>query len=204
MTDEHASTPPNERGSSIRRAVVTFLVVAAVIAIVVAAALELQGRGTDGITGVGIASSRATAEAESSPAPAFTMQTLDDRTVSLDDFRGDVVVINFWATWCTPCREEAPTFAKLWREYRSRGVRFLGINELDDQAAARVFVSDFELGYPSVFDPAGGLADDFRLYGMPTTVMVDPDATIRYRFVGYVAEPDLRTAIDSLLGEQEN
>lgn len=75
------------------------------------------------------------------------------------------------------------------------------MNERDDRAAAQSFMRRFGLNYPSGFDPSGSLADDFRLYAMPTTFIIDPTGIIRYRFVGYLTETDLRTAIDALLAE---
>jgi DsbE subfamily thiol:disulfide oxidoreductase len=181
--------------------VVVFLSVLAVLAIIVVGLLELQNRGTEGISGLSVADRQAAAQVEDSPAPSFSMETLDGSTVSLDEMRGDIVVINFWATWCLPCRQEAPAFRRLSEEYESKGVRFLGINERDDRASAQTFVREFRLDYPSVFDPSGSLAFDFELYAMPTTFVVDPDGVIRYRFVGYLTETDLRGAIEDLLQE---
>jgi DsbE subfamily thiol:disulfide oxidoreductase len=208
MSEQPAPTPepttpalPTKRRLSRRAAVVAFISVIGGLAIIVVGLMELQNRGTEGISGVSVADRQAAAQTENSPAPSFSMETLDGGTVSLDEMRGEIVVINFWATWCGPCRQEAPAFRRLSREYGSQGVRFLGINERDDRASAQAFVREFKLDYPSVFDPAGRLAYDFALYAMPTTFVVDPDGIIRYRFVGYLTEADLRGAIEDLLEE---
>lgn len=187
----------------VRRFLMAQLVLLAVMAVIALAFIELRSRGTEGISSFGIADHAALAEVENQPAPDFSMQTLDDGTASLEALRGSLVVLNFWATWCTPCREEAPAFSRLSREYQNHGVRFLGINERDDRAAAQSFVREFKLGYPSAFDPAGSLADDFQLFAMPTTFLIDPSGTIRYRFVGYLDESTLRSAIDDLLGKEK-
>ena len=185
-----------------RRFLIAQLWLLAVVGVVALAVVEFQSRGTAGINGLSVADRLATAETRDEPAPSFSIESLDGGTVSLDALRGDVVVLNFWATWCTPCREEAPAFHRLSREYEERGVRFLGMNERDDRASAQAFVREFMLGYPSGFDPAGSLADDFALYAMPTTFLIDADGIIRYRFVGYLNEDTLRSAIEHLLEGQ--
>jgi peroxiredoxin len=83
--------------------------------------------------------------------------------------------------------------------YRAQGVRFLGVDERDDQAAARAFVEEFGWRYPSASDPAGSLADDYRLIGLPTTSIIDPSGTIRYRFQGYLDRDVLRSTLDDVL-----
>jgi DsbE subfamily thiol:disulfide oxidoreductase len=184
-----------------RRSILTSLVLLAAVALIGLAIAELQSRGTEGITGLTVADRQAAAQVENTPAPSFSIESLDGGTVSLDSLSGHIGVINFWATWCGPCREEAPAFRRLSRQYEDRGVRFLGMNERDDRAAAQEFMRSFGLDYPSGFDPSGTLADDFRLYAMPTTFVIDPAGIIRYRFVGYLTETDLREAIDTLLEE---
>jgi cytochrome c biogenesis protein CcmG/thiol:disulfide interchange protein DsbE len=184
-----------------KRRFVAFLVLMAGMALIVLAVLELRTRGTQGIAGLTVADRRAAAEVQSTQAPSFSIESLDGGTVSLEALRGDIVVMNFWATWCGPCRQEAPGFRRLSREYEDRGVRFLGMNYRDDRYAAQAFFREFKLDYPSGFDPFGRLANDFGLYAMPTTFLIDPDGLIRYRFVGYADEAELRAAIDDLLGD---
>ena len=185
----------------IRRLVIAQVLLLAGIIVIVLAVAELHTNGTQGFGGLTVADRLAAAEKQDEPAPSFSIESLDVGTVSLQALRGHVVVLNFWATWCGPCRLEAPAFDRLSHAYGDQGVRFLGMNELDDRAAAQTFVRQFELDYPSGFDPAGRLADDFRLYALPTTFLIDPEGIVRYRFVGYLDEPTLRSAIDDLLQE---
>lgn len=183
----------------VRRILFAQLWLFAIITVFALAFVELNDRGTTGINGLTVVDHLAAAESQNKPAPSFSIESLTGDTVRLEDYRGDIVVLNFWATWCTPCREEAPAFHRLSREYDGRGVQFLGINYRDNRAAAQSFVEEFGLRYPHGFDPAGSLADDFSLFAMPTTFLIDASGIIRYRFVGYLNEDTLRSAIEDLV-----
>jgi len=174
------------------------LAAAAVVATL--AVMELRTRGTSSIGGFTVANYRARAEIENTPAPDFELASLDGGTpIALSSFRGHVVVLNFWASWCAPCRLEAPGLRRVSEGYRDRGVRFLGVDYRDDDAAGRAFVGEFRLRYPSVTDPSGSLAYDYELIGFPTTFIIDPAGTIRYRFVGYLEEEVLEDALNDVL-----
>jgi DsbE subfamily thiol:disulfide oxidoreductase len=174
------------------------LTVAAVVATL--AVTELHTRGTSSVGGFTVANYRARAEVENTPAPDFELPSLDDGTaLALSSFRGQVVVLNFWASWCAPCRLEAPGLRRVSARYRERGVRFLGVDYRDNDAGGRAFVDEFRLRYPSVADPSGSLADDYALIGFPTTFIIDPAGTIRYRFVGYLDEDVLEKALNDVL-----
>jgi cytochrome c biogenesis protein CcmG/thiol:disulfide interchange protein DsbE len=183
------------------KAVAVWLGVLAVVAVVAALAIaELRSRGTASVGGFTVANYKATAEVENTPAPDFELPSLEDGTpIALSSFRGHVVVLNFWASWCAPCRVEAPGLRRVSEQYRDRGVRFLGVDYRDDDAAARAFIGEFRLRYPSVTDPSGSLADNYRLIGFPTTFIIDPAGTIRYRFVGYLDEQVLQEALNDVL-----
>jgi cytochrome c biogenesis protein CcmG/thiol:disulfide interchange protein DsbE len=173
----------------------------AIAAVVVALAVtELRTRGTSSVGGFTVANYRARAEVENTAAPDFELASLDDGTpIALSSFRGVVVVLNFWASWCAPCRLEAPGLRRVSERYRDRGVRFLGVDYRDDDAAGRAFVDEFRLRHPSVTDPSGSLAYDYELIGFPTTFIIDPAGTIRYRFVGYLDEDVLEEALNDVL-----
>jgi DsbE subfamily thiol:disulfide oxidoreductase len=174
------------------------LAVAAVVATLAVA--ELRSRGTSSVGGFTVANYKARAEVESTPAPDFELPSLDGGTpLALSSFRGQVVVLNVWASWCAPCRLEAPGLRRVSELYRDRGVRFLGVDYRDDDAAGRAFMDEFRLSYPSVTDPSGSLAYDYELIGFPTTFIIDRDGTIRYRFVGYLEEAVLEEALNNVL-----
>lgn len=183
------------------RVVGVLLGVGAAAAVVAGLALiQLRSQGTSAVGGFTVADYQARAEAQNTPAPDFELPSLEDgKPIRLSSFRGHVVVLNFWASWCAPCRLEAPGLRRVSERYADEGVRFLGVDYRDDEAAARAFVDEFRLTYPSVSDPSGSLAYDFELIGFPTTFIIDPAGTIRYRFVGYLDEAVLENAVNDVL-----
>lgn len=178
------------------------LVIGGMVILVLTGASQLIAGRSGGGRSIDVADHRATAVEESRPAPDFTLPDLvSDRPISLRDFRGRIVVLNVWASWCLPCREEAPGLQATWEAYRSRGIQFLGSNYVDDRYAARAFTDEFGITYPSVFDPAGRLAADYGSFGLPSTFVIDGSQRIRVRFTGYVTSEQLRRILDQLLAE---
>jgi peroxiredoxin len=107
-------------------------------------------------------------------APSFALPRLDGSgSLTDEDFRGDPVVVNFWASWCIPCREEARTLQRAWEEFEGEGVRFLGVNVQDTSENARLFVEDFGITFPVVRDADQELARDLGIYGLPQTFFID-------------------------------
>jgi cytochrome c biogenesis protein CcmG, thiol:disulfide interchange protein DsbE len=113
-------------------------------------------------------------------APGFELPTLSGDTLSSDDLKGHPVVVNFWASWCLPCREEAPLLERTWRQYRDEGVIFLGVNIKDAESDAKAFVEEFDITYPIVRDLDQELTRAFGVRGLPETFFVDHE----WRFVG--------------------
>ena len=171
------------------------------LAVAVLAAQELARREGRTAAGIAVAGGAAVAVPEDRVAPDFELPSLQTGDpVALRDYRGRVVVLNFWASWCAPCRREAPALQRTSDAYADLGVRFIGVDHVDDRAAALRFVAEFDITYPSVFDPGGELAVDYGLIGLPTTFVVGRDGRIALRFVGYVDEPSLSRALDEVLG----
>ena len=133
------------------------------------------------------------------PLPALAGPTVQGGEVRPSDYAGQVVVVNFWATWCGPCRAEQPALQDVWTAYRDRGVDFVGVNYRDDESAAGAWIDEFGVTYPSVRDEAGGWADDFALTGAPTTYVADAAGRIRYVFTGALDADQLSGLLDGLL-----
>jgi len=117
-------------------------------------------------------------------APSFELELLDGSGVLTDEkLKGKPVVINFWASWCIPCREEAPLLEKTWRAYKNDGVIFLGVNIKDAESDAKRFVDEFGITYPTVRDLDQSLTKDFGVKGLPETFFVDH----RWTFIGAIS-----------------
>ncbi|MGH2710474.1 MAG: TlpA family protein disulfide reductase [Actinomycetota bacterium] len=129
--------------------------------------------------------------------PAIEGEWLNGGPLMPDDYRGKVVVVNFWADWCGPCRNEQPGLQRLSEEYEGR-VQFIGVNFKDDQAKAREFIREFGVTYPSVVDD-GPLANRFQMQYPPTTFVVDRTGIMRYQLLGEQDEGELRAYIEELL-----
>jgi cytochrome c biogenesis protein CcmG/thiol:disulfide interchange protein DsbE len=135
-------------------------------------------------------------------APQFELPRLDDTesTLALADYRGKAVVINFWASWCGPCRDEAPLLQAAWEKHRGRGLVVLGVDTRDFLSDARGFVRDFRLTYPNVYDGAGKLVETWGLTGFPETFFVDRRGRIVEHVVGPIEDADqLEDAIETAL-----
>jgi cytochrome c biogenesis protein CcmG, thiol:disulfide interchange protein DsbE len=117
-------------------------------------------------------------------APDFTLTLFDGQTVRLADFRGKVVFLNFWASWCPPCRAEARLLEQAWQRYKDQGVVFLGVDIQDTEEAARGFIREFEISYMNGRDPKNRIAIDYGVYGIPETFFIDKEGRITYKHIG--------------------
>jgi peroxiredoxin len=138
-------------------------------------------------------------------AGGFTGELLDGGTTTLAQRKGKVVVINFWATWCGPCKTETPQFDSVYRSIRSRGVDFLGIDTKDVKSNAKSFVKTYDITYPMIFDEQGETAlrlGELPAAALPFTVLVDKQGKVAAVYIVRLSPKDLTGALDKLLAER--
>jgi peroxiredoxin len=138
-------------------------------------------------------------------APEFTASTLTGSRLSLSSYRGRVVVLNFWGSWCVPCREEAPALAVAAEQYRSAGVAFLGVDVRDTTASAEAFVRSYGITYPSVSDSSSQITLDFTavvpIAGTPTTLVIDRTGRIAGAVFGAATYAELTAILNQVDGK---
>ena len=128
---------------------------------------------------------------EGNRARSFSLATLDGTQVSLKDYRGQVVLINFWATWCPPCRAEIPSLEMAYRARQDDGLVVLGISVEESRETVQPFVGDFGMTYPVLLDEAGRVYQMYRVLGLPMSIVLDRDGVIQARHVGYLSAEQL-------------
>ena len=119
-------------------------------------------------------------------APAFTLQSVDGKAVSLAQFKGDVVMINFWASWCGPCRQEMPLLDSIYKQYKDMGFVLLGVNVEPDPHSANAWLRKTPVSYPVLYDPKSEVSQLYQVQAMPTTVIVDRHGVVRFVHNGYL------------------
>lgn len=153
-----------------------------------------------GLLGWGLVQAQAGPRDEG-PAPDFTLVTFSGEQVTLSDLRGRVAVINFWASWCPPCREEAAYLESTWRAFRDRGVVFIGVDYADTEREALAYIDEFDITYPNGPDIGTRISQAYRIQGVPETFFVAKDGTLRGVKIGPLAPPELEERLESLLAE---
>ncbi len=149
---------------------------------------------------------RGEVQPSSGPAPDFTLNTFDGQQIKLSDLRGKVVVINFWASWCVPCRDEAPFLQSTYLQYKDKGVVFLGIDWVDPEPDARDYLKQFKITYPNGPDLGSAINPLFRIKGVPETYFVGKDGNLAGNSLGpiapdsgYMTEIAFKQKLDQLL-----
>ncbi len=161
--------------------------------ILILALLALLGSCTGDDSVIGVAE-------QDAPLPRLAGETVDGEHLDAASYaNGGVLVINVWADWCAPCRREQPQLVRLADRFEDDGVRFLGINYQDDRDAAKAWIEEFGVPYPSLFDPSGRSALDLGFPALPDTYVVDRGGTIRWVVYGETDERELAGLIEDVL-----
>lgn len=172
------------------------------VGLVAGYAVALQVTPTSGV--------RAAAAPEARPevgylAPDFALRDLEGRVVRLSDFHGRAVLLNFWATWCPPCRREMPSMEQAYREYRGRGLEILAVSiDTGGADAVQAFVQELNLTFPALLDPDMAVLRTYRLGGIPGSFLIDRRGVVRAVEFGFRdwASPESRRKLEALLIEQ--
>lgn len=184
-------TSPQTKTSSMVWRVAALLVV---VGLVLALGLELFARNAS--------------RPASGPAPDFTMPLyagydggLGKPQVRLSDLRGQVVFVNFWASWCVPCRDEQPILEKVWRQYRTRGVVFLGVDYVDTEPAALQYLKEFGVTYPNGPDLGTRISPKYHITGVPESFLIDRKGNIVWLKISPIVEAELTAQLDAVLAK---
>ena len=168
--------------------VVAFLAVMVLLALV---ALQMRHNGPLAAVQVGAGEKAA----------GFDLQTFDGKTVNLADLHGKVVLVNFWASWCIPCAQEAPDLENTWRAYKDRGVVFVGVDYVDTETEAKAFLSHYNITYLNGADLGTRISQAYRIRGVPETYIIDKNGVLRASFIGPATQDQFQAKIDPLLGQ---
>ena len=150
-----------------------------------------------------VASLALASDASKGPAPNFALQSNGGAKVSSAQYKGDVVMINFWATWCVPCRTEMPKLEALYQRYNKLGFKLLAVNVENNPEGVKKWLAETPVSFPVLFDTKSEVSKLYKVETMPTTVIVAKDGTMRYIHHGYQAgtENDYQTEVRTLLRE---
>jgi peroxiredoxin len=148
-------------------------------------------------------SANATATIVEGKAPDFTLKSAKGSNLKLSEHRGEVVMINFWASWCAPCREEMPILNDMYLRYRDMGFTLLGVNVEEDSSAAKKMIQDLKVVFPVLYDTSNDVSKLYSVEAMPSTILVDRDGNMRYLHRGYLPgyEEDYERQVRELMRE---
>ncbi len=149
--------------------------------------------------GLMLAATPALAQKMAGEAPDFTLKSLSGENVKLSELRGEVVMINFWASWCGPCRQEMPILDALYGQYKDLGFTILGVNVEEDPEGARRLLKMIPVTFPVLLDSDNRVSEQYKVVAMPSTYLIDRDGNMRYFHAGY--QPGYEELYDAQIRE---
>lgn len=191
MSETVVSAPPKRRGALLIFAGILL----ALVALLAVLAIAVRQRGAGPLA--------------SGSAPDFTLTTFEGETYKLSELKGRPVVVNFWASWCIPCRDEAPALQRAWETYKDRGVLILGVDYVDTDADAKKFIAEFQQTYPNGPDIGTRISQAYKISGVPETYFIgkdgkllpgiDDNGRVKGNWIGPVPENVLIARIEEML-----
>lgn len=133
--------------------------------------------------------------------PDFTLTTFSGQTYTLSEFKGQIVIINFWASWCDPCQAEAADLEMLWRNYKDKGVLLLGVGYADTDKEALTYLSTWNITYPNGPDVGTRISQSYRIRGVPETYIVTQDGILSKSYIGPISYENIETVLETLLDQ---
>lgn len=186
LENEQKEEQPSRGGLSLGSIVLLLGVVAVIVVVGMQFVAQNQSRPMEG------------------PAPTFTLTTFDGQPFDLEAHRGEIVIVNFWGSWCGPCRAEAPRLQQLHQDYADRGVTLLGVTYLDDDDSSLAFMDQYGLTYLNAPDPQLRVADAYHITGAPETFVIDQQGNVVEVVVGEITDLQmtrLRDRLDVMLAD---
>lgn len=184
LPDDKPKNTPERSGLSLG----SIVLIVGVMAVVFVVALQLSNQNqTQPIPG--------------QPAPVFAMTTFDGEALNLEDLRGQIVVVNFWGSWCAPCRDEAPDFQAIYEDYGAQGVVMVGVNWLDVDDDALEFLDEFGITYPNAPDIEERVANAYNIDGAPETFIIGRDGVVTHTILGPINYERLAANLNEILAE---
>lgn len=191
MSETVVSAPPKRRGALLIFAGILL----ALVALLAVLAIAVRQRGAGPLA--------------SGSAPDFTLTTFEGETYKLSELKGRPVVVNFWASWCIPCRDEAPALQRAWETYKDKGVLILGVDYVDTDADAKKFIAEFQQTYPNGPDIGTRISQAYKISGVPETYFIgkdgkllpgiDDNGRVKGNWIGPVPENVLIARIEEML-----
>ena len=171
------------RGDGLRKA--TFILVLAIIIVVFAGLLSTGLLSKSSVTG------RSGKELVGQQAPGFTAPLIGGGSSELDDYLGDPLIVNFWSSWCPPCRKEMPGLENIWKEHKEDGITILGVNVQDEEEDAELYLAEVGVTFPNVIDLGGRITVDYGVTGLPVSFFIAGDGKVIGRWVGALSNERL-------------